>query len=231
MSNERELEAGIEWYENADWGNEDYKDGVVRGFQAGAEWQRAQQSAQAGYVMVPVEPTPEMRLAGKRTIKGAADCSEGEQVEYAYKQMLAAAPKAEPVQEPVYQIWRSTDCSLPKAQAIIDQQAALLKEALKALDNVGLIDSYIDFDSVHATKERLKAAIESVYTLDELTDQQAARIAELQKDADRYRWLEANSTYGIDYRQRPELTLPIYAPDHREGLDAAIDAAMGSKGE
>ncbi len=64
-----------------------------------------------------------------------------------------------------------------------------------------------------------------------IIDQQAARIAELQKDADRYRWLEANSTYGIDYRQRPELTLPIYAPDHREGLDAAIDAAMGSKGE
>ena len=60
-------------------------------------------------------------------------------------------------------------------------------------------------------------------------DKQAARIAELQLDADRYRWLEANSTYGIDYRQRPELTLPIYAPDHREGLDAAIDAAMGSE--
>jgi len=61
-----------------------------------------------------------------------------------------------------------------------------------------------------------------------IIDQQAARIAELQKDADRYRWLEANSTYGIDYRQRPELTLPIYAPDHRDGLDAAIDAAMRS---
>ena len=65
----------------------------------------------------------------------------------------------------------------------------------------------------------------------EIIEQQAARIAELQLDADRYRWLEANSTYGIDYRQRPELTLPIYAPDHREGLDAAIDAAMGSKGD
>ena len=64
-----------------------------------------------------------------------------------------------------------------------------------------------------------------------IIDQQAARIAELQLDADRYRWLEANSTYGIDYRQRPELTLPIYAPDHREGLDAAIDAAMGGKGD
>ena len=65
-----------------------------------------------------------------------------------------------------------------------------------------------------------------------IIDKQAARIAELQLDADRYRWLEANSTYGIDYRQRPELTLPIYAPDHREGLDAAIDAAMErSKGE
>ena len=64
-----------------------------------------------------------------------------------------------------------------------------------------------------------------------IIDQQAERIAELQLDADRYRWIEANSTYGIDYRQRPELTLPIYAPDHRDGLDAAIDAAMGSKGE
>ena len=62
-------------------------------------------------------------------------------------------------------------------------------------------------------------------------DQQAARIKELQLDADRYRWLEANSTYGIDYRQRPELTLPIYAPDHHEGLDAAIDKAMKGEGD
>ena len=42
MSNEAELDAAIEWYENADWGNEDYKDGVVRGFQAGAAYQRTQ---------------------------------------------------------------------------------------------------------------------------------------------------------------------------------------------
>ena len=46
MSNERELEAGVEWYENTDWGNEDYKDGVVRGFIAGAEWQWSQTQAE-----------------------------------------------------------------------------------------------------------------------------------------------------------------------------------------
>lgn len=93
-------------------------------------------------------------------------------------------------------------CSLPKAQAIIDR----------------------------LTVER-DAARESMYAMDEMTDQQAARIAELQKNADRYRWLEANSTYGIDYRQRPELTLPIYAPDHHEGLGAAIDKAMKGEGD
>ena len=50
------------------------------------------------------------------------------------------------------------------------------------------------------------------------------------KDAARYQWLVKHSTYGIDYRQRPELTLSIYAPDHRDGLSAAIDAAMGQGG-
>ena len=84
------------------------------------------------------------------------------------------------------------------------------------------------------TDEPLCRLSEATAVIDQLkaeNEQQAARIKELEKDADRYRWIEANSTYGIDYRQRPELTLPIYAPDHREGLDAAIDAAMGSKGE
>lgn len=46
-----------------------------------------------GWQLVPIEPTPEMRLAGKRTIKGAAGFSEGEQAVCAYKQMLAAARK------------------------------------------------------------------------------------------------------------------------------------------
>ena len=100
-------------------------------------------------------------------------------------------------------------CSLPKAQAIIEH----LQETIASFEE---------------GSERM--AIKGIEMRLEL-DQQAARIAELQLDADRYRWLwlEANSTYGIDYRQRPELTLPIYAPDHREGLDAAIDAAMGSE--
>ena len=51
------------------------------------------------------------------------------------------------------------------------------------------------------------------------------------KDAARYRWLVKHSTYGIDYRQRPALTLPIYAPDHRDSLSAAIDAAMAGGGK
>ena len=37
-----EREAAIDWYNNADWGNECFKDGVVRGFQAGAAHQRQQ---------------------------------------------------------------------------------------------------------------------------------------------------------------------------------------------
>ena len=56
-----------------------------------------------------------------------------------------------------------------------------------------------------------------------------AENAELAKDAGRYRWIVKKSTYGIDYRQRPELTLPIYAPDRRDGLDTAIDAAMAAQ--
>ena len=106
-------------------------------------------------------------------------------------------------------------------------------------DDKELVVKASDYDQLKAENDALM--IQSMHRgeqlltlrkqLDEaqaIIDQQAARIAELQKDADRYRWLEANSTYGIDYRQRQELTLPIYAPDHRDGLDAAIDAAIRS---
>lgn len=55
-----------------------------------------------------------------------------------------------------------------------------------------------------------------------------AHIEELAKDAERYRWIAKLSTYGIDCRQRPSLTLPIYAPDHIDSLDTAIDTAMAS---
>lgn len=48
----------------------------------------------------------------------------------------------------------------------------------------------------------------------------------LAKDAGRYRWIAKRSTYGIDSRQRPSLTLPIYAPDHIGSLGVAIDTAM-----
>lgn len=56
-----------------------------------------------------------------------------------------------------------------------------------------------------------------------------AENAELAKDAGRYRWIVKKSTYGISYRQCPELTLPIYAPDHRDGLGDAIDTAMADQ--
>ena len=65
--------------------------GELKAFKAGAEWQRSQQSAPAGYVMVPVKPTPEM-----------LDCIMDWQKignVTAYRAMLAAAPKTD-VQDP-----------------------------------------------------------------------------------------------------------------------------------
>ena len=63
-------------------------------------------------------------------------------------------------------------------------------------------------------------------------DQQAARIAELQKDADRYRWLrERGDAFQWENILRFDLDECNYA-DNAQALDAAIDAAMeGSKGE
>lgn len=46
-----------------------------------------------GWKLVPKEPTQEMRLAGKHTIKGAETTFEGILAEYAYLSMLEAAPK------------------------------------------------------------------------------------------------------------------------------------------
>ena len=56
-----------------------------------------------------------------------------------------------------------------------------------------------------------------------------SHIEGLAKDAGRYRWIVKKSTYGISYRQCPELTLPIYAPNHRGGLGDAIDTAMATQ--
>ena len=63
-------------------------------------------------------------------------------------------------------------------------------------------------------------------------DQQAARIAELQLDADRYRWLrERGDAFQWENILRFYLDECNYA-DNAQALDAAIDAAMeGSKGE
>ena len=44
MSDERE--AAKEWYAQAHWGNEDFKTAVLRGYEAGAEWQRSQEQAE-----------------------------------------------------------------------------------------------------------------------------------------------------------------------------------------
>ena len=62
-------------------------------------------------------------------------------------------------------------------------------------------------------------------------DQQAARIAELQKDADRYRWLLEKSGFGIRRNGVTELTVAFYEiqPDNIGQLSFAIDAAMGSE--
>ena len=90
MSNEVEREAYHKWKSGA----EPYGFNGFTAFQAGAEWQRSQHSAPAGYRMVPVKPTPEM-----------LDCIMDWQKignVTAYRAMLAASPKAEQpsVQEP-----------------------------------------------------------------------------------------------------------------------------------
>lgn len=153
----------------------------------------------AGYVMVPVEPTPEMRLAGKRTIKGAADCSEGEQAEYAYKQMLAAVPKAEqpPVQEPV---------------AYLD---------------IG-IGGYVDLGSDKPIEEleklpmgRHMLAIIGTYGVDGYTV--APQPSDDAKDAARYRFLKSKCDTGFITNLEDNVFVSRW--------DAAIDAAMRSKGE
>ena len=57
-------------------------------------------------------------------------------------------------------------------------------------------------------------------------DQQAARIAELQLDADRYRWLrERGDAFQWENILRFYLDECNYA-DNAQALDAAIDAAM-----
>ena len=62
-------------------------------------------------------------------------------------------------------------------------------------------------------------------------EQQAARIAELQKDAARYRWLLEKSGFGIRRNGVTELTVAFYEiqPDNIGQLSFAIDAAMGSE--
>jgi len=160
-------------------------------FKAGAEWQRSQQSAQAGYVMVPVEPTPEMYKAAKGS--GVIDPRVSG---YCYQLMLAAAPKAEqpPVQEPVAYV--CGDDNWPTVRWVVHPG-----------------------DLPVGTK--LYAAPQPV--------------SDDARDAARYRWLRENwftmnSSYHGDeikfYLHRNR-----YADYSTEQLDAAIDAAMGIKGD
>jgi len=154
-------------------------------FQAGAAWQRSQQSAPAGYVLVPVEPTLEMVTAGENYIG-----------RHAYAKMLSAAPKAEqpPVQEPVAYV--CGDDNWPTVRWVVHPG-----------------------DLPVGTK--LYAAPQPV--------------SDDARDAARYRWLRENwftmnSSYHGDeikfYLHRNR-----YADYSTEQLDAAIDAAMGIKGD
>jgi len=58
--------------------------------------QRSQQSAPAGYLMVPVEPTPEMVAAAHNKLKAEGLTVSDWFTTTAYRAAVAAAPKAEP---------------------------------------------------------------------------------------------------------------------------------------
>lgn len=55
----------------------------------------------AGWVLVPLEPTAEMKKAGRLAIKFNADSSTAGQATVAYQDMLAAAPLAPVAGQPL----------------------------------------------------------------------------------------------------------------------------------
>jgi len=156
--------------------------------------------------------------------------------------LLAAAPKAD-VQEPVGYgkpdafIWK--DFTTGKQVVSIDRaphgsrplyaapQPVSDGEITKLLSCVRYLTGIAERGMKRSIREDESVESFVLKYVQSLETQPSDDVAE---DAARYQWLVKHSTYGIDYRQRPELTLSIYAPDHRDGLSAAIDAAMGQGG-
>jgi hypothetical protein len=82
------------------------------------------------------------------------------------------------------------------------------------------------FDS--AESERSTPGVNDVaYVLASDYDALTARVAELEKDAARYRWLRDQSDYGHEAICRPQNGTPAYIPKGG-ALDFVIDAAMAA---
>lgn len=130
-------------------------------------------------------------------------------------------------------VWHDDDAAVIAVDALTAELRRLRAENAELERQNGLLTTAVS--DVWKLKEgKIKSACLS--QAGDATNWQAEEIsrlnienAELAKDAGRYRWIVKKSTYGISYRQCPELTLPIYAPDHRDGLGDAIDTAMATQ--
>ena len=81
----------------------------------------------------------------------------------------------------------------------------------------------IELREVMRCRERLLEAREHILL---------ARIAELEADAERYRWLAAKASKDTAYDRYgngAHWSIGFFAPDGRRALDAAIDAAREAK--
>jgi hypothetical protein len=85
--------AFLHWYDNAHWGNEDFKEGCHRAWNAAIEYTTppAQPAVPEGWKLVPVEPTEIMQDAGV-VVMPTVDCHPYD-AGMVYKAMIAAAPK------------------------------------------------------------------------------------------------------------------------------------------
>lgn len=176
----------------------------------------APQSAPAGYVMVPVEPNEAMLDAMWNNVQQEP---EDNQLKVLYKAILAAAPKADQRCEycdgtgDVHRIdgeWLG-ECTMcdaaPKAEPVQGPVAV-------CRDGYGTIDWY----RVPSGGTKLYAAPQPV--------------SDDARDAARYRWLRKVTPYRFKKIQDASVTDGgdvLYF--HADRFDAAIDTAMGSKGE